>query len=118
VDYCPVCSQPSKVLLGESLAVFSRSDERDDSKSNTHRRGLYDLPIPGVVDSIDLLKQHWQDRIAELNNNIEIVKTWMSSQYTQNECFMDRDLRTSEEISKLRTRIDSLEKTILRKEDG
>lgn len=118
VDFCPVCAQPSKIQIGESFAMFSRSDQRDDTKSDPNRRGLYDIPIPGVLDSIDLLKQHWQDRLAELNRNIDIVKTWMSAQGTHNSIFIERDLAHSEEISKLKTRLDSLEKTILEIKNG
>ena len=47
--------------------------------------------------------------IAQMNHNVELMKCFMSSQNTQNECFMDRDLETSKEIVILKERIKILE---------
>lgn len=48
--------------------------------------------------------------IHQMNHNVELMKAFMSSQNTQNECFMERELEHSREISSLNRRVDALEK--------
>ena len=47
--------------------------------------------------------------ISQINHNIELMKCFMSSQNTQNKCFMERDFFTSKEINYLKRRLEILE---------
>ena len=73
------------------------------------------LNIPDVTpdNSITQFSQALSTAIAQMNHNVELIKCFMSSQNTQNECFMERELHHSQEICKLERQILNLEKTIL-----
>jgi len=69
------------------------------------------LNIPDVTpdDSITQFSQALSTAIAQMNHNVELIKAMMSAQNTQNQCFIERDLSTSQEISYLKRRLEILE---------
>lgn len=92
VKFCPECG--------------FKLPERGFSKSMF--RGIH-IPDSQVDDSIHRFSAELGKSICEMNHNIALIKTFMSSQNTQNECFMERDLYTSQEISYLKRRMEQLE---------
>jgi hypothetical protein len=68
------------------------------------------LPYTEADDSIGKFSHSLSVAISQMNHNVELIKCFMSSQNTQNECFMDRDLQTSQKMCELERRIASLEK--------
>ena len=92
VEYCPVCGMKSKRSHIAHMTMFNRTD-------------IPDAPHPTIPDyHTEMVKV-----IQDLNKNIEVIKAFMISQSTQNECFMDRDFRTSEKMSELTRRLQALE---------
>ena len=92
VEYCPVCGQKGNRSHIAHMTMFNRTD-------------IPDSPHPIIPDyHTEMVKV-----INDLNKNIEVIKAFMISQSTQNECFMDRDFRTSEKMSELTRRLQSLE---------
>lgn len=50
------------------------------------------------------------EAIAQINHNIAIIKASMSAQSTQNQCFMDREMELSKEISYLKEEVEYIKK--------
>lgn len=71
------------------------------------------IPAAAPDESITHFSQALSTAIHQMNHNVELIKAFMSSQNTQNECFMERELHHSQEICKLERQILNLEKTIL-----
>jgi hypothetical protein len=67
--------------------------------------------IPDVTpdDSITQFSQALSTAIAQMNHNVELIKSMMSAQNTQNQCFIERGLSTSQEIAYLKCRLQILE---------
>lgn len=61
-------------------------------------------------DSITKFSYELAKSISEMNHNIVLIKTFMSAQNTQNECFMNRDLEVNQRIYDLEKRLSRLEK--------
>lgn len=76
------------------------------------------IPDSSPDESITRFSQALSTAIAQMNHNVELIKCFMSSQNTQNQCFMDRDLQVSQDICKLERQILNLERTILEKSNG
>lgn len=93
VNFCPEC--------GYTLS-------KDDFSSRL--RSPYIPFIPDADESIHRFSSELSRAISEMNHNVLAIKTFMSAQNTQNECFMDRDLQTSQKLSELERRIKELEK--------
>lgn len=74
------------------------------------------LPYAQVDDSIHKFSAELGKSISEMNHNIAHIKAFMSAQNTQNECFMDRELQLSQEITFLRKRIETLEHLVVTNE--
>lgn len=113
VDFCPVCGHPSSVKLGDSLAVFSRNDVRNDRKDNHDKPRVPPIPSSSdcyrplgescgpPIDPIGHFFSQWTDRIEELNKNIDAIKAFMISQNCQNECFMDQQMEIKKRLTAL-----------------
>ena len=82
-------------------------------KVSVAKRFFCDIPNSAPDESITLFSQSLSTAIAQMNHNVELIKDFMSSQNTQNECFMQRDLDHSQEICKIERQILNLEKIIL-----
>ncbi len=67
--------------------------------------------IPAAVpdESITHFIQSLSTAIHQMNHDVELIKAFMISQNTQNECFIERDLSTSIEINYLKRRLLILE---------
>lgn len=109
VDFCPVCGKKSIVSYGESFAIYSRKPRGDSGKNIPNMDFLHSLPIPESLDLVGWYREQWEKKIDELNTNIIVIKTFMTSQSTQNECFMQRELAHSQEISYLKRRLEQIE---------
>lgn len=70
------------------------------------------IPDSSPDESITRFSQALSTAIAQMNHNVELIKCFMSSQNAHNQCFMDRDLNTSQEIFQLKKRIENLEKKL------
>ena len=71
--------------------------------------GCLNIPDSAPDDRITQFSQTLSTAIAQMNHNVEIIKCFMCSQHTQNECFMERELAHSQEISYLKRRLQILE---------
>jgi hypothetical protein len=71
--------------------------------------GRFNIPDYAPDDTIIQFSQTLSSAIAQMNRNIESIKAYMILQNSQNECFMQRDLAKSEEISCLKRRLQILE---------
>lgn len=71
--------------------------------------GCFNIPDVTPNDSITQFSQALSTAIAQMNHNVELIKAMMSAQNTQNQCFMDRDLATSQELAYLKRRLQILE---------
>lgn len=70
---------------------------------------LCSIPAAETDNRITEFSYELGKAISEMNHNIALIKTFMSSQNTQNECFIERDLCTSQEINYLKRRLEILE---------
>jgi len=75
------------------------------------------LPYTEVDDSIHKFSAELGKSISEMNHNIALIKAFMSAQNVQNECFMDRDFQTSQDIFQLKNRIEKLETMVTDADD-
>lgn len=57
-----------------------------------------------IKEYVDWLRQH----AVDLNKNIEVVKTWMSTQHTHNELFLESIVDLRAEVKKLKKEIKEL----------
>lgn len=73
----------------------------------------FNIPDSTPDDNIRQFSQSLSNAIAQMNHNVELIKCFMSSQNTQNQCFMDRDLQVSQDICKLERQFLNLEKLLL-----
>lgn len=71
--------------------------------------GGFNIPDSAPDDRITQFSQTLSTAIAQMNHNVEIIKCFMSLQHTQNECFMERELSHSQEISYIKRRLQILE---------
>lgn len=69
----------------------------------------FNTPDSAPDDRINQFSQSLSTAIAQMNHNVEIIKCFMSSQYTHNECFIERGLAHSQEINYLKRRLQILE---------
>ena len=92
VNFCPICgfTIPKASFAKRLFGRFGRPDVTPD-------------------DSITQFSQSLSTAIAQMNYNVELIKAFMSSQNSQNECFMDREMCISKEIDYLKRRIEILE---------
>lgn len=82
-------------------------------KTSFFRRFPVNMPDVSPDENITHFNQSLSTAIAQMNHNVEIIKAFMRSQNIQNECFLERELRHSQEICRLERQILNLEKTIL-----
>lgn len=68
------------------------------------------FPYQEPEESISRFSSDLSRAIAQMNYNVELIKSFMSTQITQNQCFLDRDLQVSQKIDELERRINVLEK--------
>lgn len=66
------------------------------------------IPPSEPDNSITQFSQSLSTAIHQMNHNVELMKAFMSSQNTQNQCFIDRELDLSKEISSLRRKVEDL----------
>lgn len=88
VNFCPVCGFSIPKAQPVYLKAFIPASEPDAC--------------------ITQFSQSLSTAIHQMNHNVELMKSFMSSQNTQNQCFMDRDLSTSQEICSLKRKIEDL----------
>lgn len=91
IEYCPICGMKAKKSHIEKLQMFSR-----------------DIP-PAPEEPLSLYSSMITQAINDMNRNIASIKAFMISQNCQNECFMDRDLQTSQKLSEITRRLQALE---------
>ena len=84
VEYCPVCGMKAKKSSVLGISVFPRTDIANSDES--------------IIDYTNSMGRCFR----QMNENLEVFKNFIQSQNVQNQCFMDRDLQTSQELNRLR----------------
>lgn len=107
------------IIQGSSAVCFEKGNELwvKEYYDGTEREGRtykvnfcpecgFKKPYPTHPESITRFNQDLPTAISQMNHNIELIKAFMRSQNTHNQCFMERDLATSQEIAYLKRRLE------------